>query len=160
MKKSRRIFDDAKIRNITQGSIFNGGTSCLYTNRNVLGVIITPRCDIAQHKVPYYYYLPVVSFEDWKKIEFPDLYIAKLKNDTLSRLRNELKNAGVSDSIVNHYTAKKIGEIIETQIRSIPKNLNKTLKQLSDVEQYEEEKIISQNLLKHMAVPRKNCLKK
>ena len=53
MKKSRRIFDDAKIRNITQGSIFNGGTSCLYTHDNVLGVIITPRCDIAQHKVPY-----------------------------------------------------------------------------------------------------------
>lgn len=140
MKKSRRIFNDAKIRNITQGSIFNGGISCLYTHHNVLGVIITPRCDIAQHKVPYYYYLPMVSFEDWKKVEFPHLYIAKLKNDTFARLRNELKNTGVSESIVNHYTAKKIGEIIKTQLRGIPKNLNKTLKQLSDVEKYEEEK--------------------
>ena len=38
MKKSRRIFNDAKIRNITQGSIFNGGISCLYTHHNVLYV--------------------------------------------------------------------------------------------------------------------------
>ena len=159
MKNSRRIFDNAKIRNITQGSIFNGGTSCLYSNHNVLGVIITPRCDIAQHKVPYYYYLPMVSFEDWKKVEFPDLYIAKLKNDTISRLRNELKNAGVSDSIVNHYTAKKIGEIIETQIRSIPKNLNKTLKQLSDVEHYEEGKNNFSKLVETYGGPKKELFK-
>lgn len=159
MNKSRRIFDDAKIRNITQGSIFNGGTSCLYTHYNVLGVIITPRCDIAQHKVPYYYYLPMVSFEDWKKVEFPGLYIAKLKNDTLSRLRNELKNIRVSESLVNRYTAKKIREIVETQNGSIPKNLNKTLTQLYDVEQFEEKKINFSKLVETYGGPKKELLK-
>lgn len=159
MKKSRRIFDDAKIRNITQGSIFNGGTSCLYTHHNVLGLIITPRCDIAQHKVPYYYYLPMVSFEDWKKVEFPDLYIAKLRNETFSRLRNELKNVRISESIVNHYTAKKIGEIIAMTIGRIPKNLNKALKQLSDVEQYEEKKENFSKLVETYDGPKKEVFR-
>ena len=76
--KKREILSSPIIGKIDQGYIFCGGKSDLYPGKNVLGVIITPRCDIARDKTDEVYYLPVVKFNDWKEVEFPRLYCKSL----------------------------------------------------------------------------------
>lgn len=52
---------------LQQGCIFNGAIADGFGGSRAFGLIITPRCDIAQCKVPTVHYLPIVRFEDWKR---------------------------------------------------------------------------------------------
>lgn len=75
-KDFRDIFTEPIIGEITQGTIFNGAKSRMYPGyHDVFGLVISPRCDIEQRKVPLYYYLPAIKMEDWIKVDFPPLYI-------------------------------------------------------------------------------------
>ena len=69
---------------LQQGSIFNGAVARGYDGCDVYGVIITPRCDIDKHKVSIVHYLPIVKFEDWKKVclskEYQEEFIRKESN--------------------------------------------------------------------------------
>lgn len=159
MEKSRKIYIEPAIGNITQGSVFNGAISQKYEGYNVLGVIITPRCDIAQQKVPYYYYLPIVSFEDWKKVEFPSLYVAKFEKETLSKLRSELKREKISESLVGLYDSAAILDILSQKRMKIGKSLEKALKQLSALEQYNKKKIKLSELVTLYEGPKKEIFK-
>lgn len=62
----RNIYTDS-ITQVQQGCIFNGAKADGFENCTVYGLIITPRCDIAQCKVTTVHYLPIVKLEDWKK---------------------------------------------------------------------------------------------
>lgn len=63
--KTRGIFGGLP-KELQQGCLFNGAIANGYNGCDVYGLIITPRCDIAQRKVSTVHYLPVVRFDDWK----------------------------------------------------------------------------------------------
>ena len=54
-------------RKIDQGTVIYGIRSKKYPECACYGIIITARCDIAQRKVPKYYYLIGVDAESWLK---------------------------------------------------------------------------------------------
>lgn len=54
-------------RKIDQGTVIYGIRSGKYPECACYGIIITARCDIAQHKVPKYYYLVAVDADMWLK---------------------------------------------------------------------------------------------
>lgn len=61
----RNIFEKNKITDLQQGCLFWGANSDGY-DKPIWGLIITPRCDIAQNKVKTVHYLPITKFTDWK----------------------------------------------------------------------------------------------
>lgn len=73
---------------LDQGCIFSGGVSDLYRGCNISGIIITPRCDIAQQKISTIHYLPVISFSDWETYylssEYQRFEIAKTEKRLLA----------------------------------------------------------------------------
>ena len=79
-KEYRDLYSEPVIGKITQGTIFNGAKSRRYPGcHSVFGIVISPRCDIEQKKVPLYYYLPAIKMEDWMNMDFPPLYIVALE---------------------------------------------------------------------------------
>ena len=67
---------------IDQGTIIYGIQSAKYPTIPCYGVIITARCDIAQRKVPKYYFLIAVDASDWFCSEhgYELVYRATIKN--------------------------------------------------------------------------------
>lgn len=61
----RNIFEKNKITDFQQGCLFWGANFSGY-DKPIWGLIITPRCDIAQNKVTTVHYLPITKFSDWK----------------------------------------------------------------------------------------------
>lgn len=65
----RKIFKEQEIGwiRLQQGVIFSGAIADGITNSSDLyGLVITPRCDIANHKVSTIHYLPLIPFDLWK----------------------------------------------------------------------------------------------
>lgn len=161
--KKREIFSEPIIGEIDQGYIFCGGKSDLYPGRNVLGIIITPRCDIARNKTDEIYYLPVVQLNDWKEIEFPRLYCNDLLNDINSQLTKSFINLSLSPSIIDKFSVTDIRDILIE--RKIPKksliDISKKLDERSQIEKYFEttNNQIIENLLKEHPGIRKTILK-
>lgn len=92
---------------IDQGTVIYGIRSTKYPTIPCYGVIITARCDIAQRKVPKYYFLVAVDASDWFCTEhgYELVYsgtIKNLKND-INCKANELDlNGEVLISLDSH----------------------------------------------------------
>lgn len=79
---TRNIFSEIP-KEMQQGCIFNGAVVNGFEYNSVYGLIITPRCDIAQKKVKTVHYVPIVDFDEWQRSilvsEFQDDQIEKKK---------------------------------------------------------------------------------
>lgn len=113
-KEYRDIYSEPIIGKITQGTIFNGAKSRRYPGcLSVYGIVISPRCDIEQKKVPLYYYLPAIKMEDWMKVDFPPLYISALEKDVKGGLKSTLKDCSESESILEKFSSADVERIIK-----------------------------------------------
>lgn len=83
---------------VQQGVIING---CLAENYacEVHGLIITPRCDIENHKVSTIHYLPIVSLEEWLQVDCLQLAITTFKH----KLAQKLERLEISSSILDFF---------------------------------------------------------
>ena len=85
---------------IEQGSVIYGIKSQKYPSSPCYGVIITARCDIAQRKVPKYYYLEAVYATSWfySKYGYQQVYSTTIKNkrDRICTLAQELELDGTT----------------------------------------------------------------
>ena len=83
---------------IDQGTIIYGIKSEKYPSVPCYGIIITARCDIAQKKVPKYYYLVAVDASDWFCSEhgYQQAYseAIKQKEQNVCRIASELELDG------------------------------------------------------------------
>ena len=159
----RDIFSAPIVGNIDQGYIFCGGKSDLYNGKNVCGVIITPRCDIAQNKTNEVYYLPVVGLCDWKIIEFPNIFCTRLQNETISSLEDKLTKLNISPSIISKFTVDEINDILK-DIGIATKDLKAIhvkLETLNKISKYHEtyDLEIFNSLLEENPGPRKTIIK-
>lgn len=87
---------------VQQGTIING---CIADNYdcNVYGLIITPRCDIDNGgKVSTIHYLPIVSLDDWMKVDC----IVNARKKMAKMLQMKLQQYQISDTILNHFISK------------------------------------------------------
>lgn len=161
--KIRDIFATPIVGHIDQGYIFSGAKSDLYPQKNVQGLIITPRCDIAQRKVDEIYYLPVIKFDDWKELEFPTIYCSRLYSDILSWLDDKFVKLNVSPSIITKFTTDDIKDILNA-IRIAGKEQKaiclklETLLQISEYRKTHDSNVLN-TLLSNNQGPRKTIMK-
>lgn len=103
---------------LTQGSIISGCTAASYSDVVVWGCVITPRCDLSHGiKVPTIHYLPVVSFEDWLKVDGNlILKTRKLKeiNKTLNGALRDI--VGVDNITESNLDKESIYQIVEEKV--------------------------------------------
>ena len=112
-EKYRKILLEPIIGEITQGSIFNGAISKAYPdNKNIYGIIISPRCDIYNRKAPEYYYLPIVKLSDWMKVDFKDIFHKQIFKNAQNKLQKKLRSLNESDSIVGRFMPDEIEKIL------------------------------------------------
>lgn len=83
----RKMVNEHKAK-ITQGAIFSCAYSPYYDKENILGIVISARCDIAQKKLPQYYYLPVIPFTIWKKCDLPKILKHRYYKEKQKQLNN------------------------------------------------------------------------
>lgn len=157
--KYRNILEESKIGQITQGSIFNGAKSIAYPNHNdIYGVIITPRCDIAQKKVPQYYYLPAVRLKYWIQVDFPPLYLSRLEKEVKKVLIDTLLKYKESVSIIDRFKAVDVESIIRKHNSNLRKNIEETIEIWKALENYKKGGSLTDIFSKDSSKLKKNIL--
>lgn len=101
IEMKRNIFHKEPITEVQQGCIFSGAIADGYKDCNVHGLIITPRCDIAQKKVTTIHYLPVVKFSDWKERDLVTIYRFEQCKKKLADLEQRFNANNVPASLLN-----------------------------------------------------------
>lgn len=86
---------------VQQGCIFNGAIVDGFGDCRAFGLIITPRCDIAQCKVPTVHYLPIVRFEDWKKHILTPMSQKERLEKSLNELKPLIARGIIPDHLIN-----------------------------------------------------------
>lgn len=155
----RNIIEESKIGQITQGSIFNGAKSSAYpNNKDIYGVIITPRCDIAHKNVPLYYYLPAVRLSDWLKVDFPPIYLSKIEKDVKQNLIDTLYKLKESTSIVDKFKAADVENIIRKHNPTLKSSLEGKLEIWKALEKYKNGGSLTDVISKDSSNVRKGIL--
>lgn len=106
----REIYDEVNIGEIEQGTIINACLAEEYSNCLVSGIIITPRCDIANGKVHYYHYLPIVRFNDWLLRDYWLIISQILEKQMKGTFLGILQKYQLGKSILDFFTFEQILE--------------------------------------------------
>lgn len=77
--------------NPTQGDVFSGLQRSTHSPDTGLGVIITPRCDLANDKARIVNYLPVVSLNEFFATEASYDLLDRAKGELLDSLKKQIK---------------------------------------------------------------------
>ncbi|ANN79633.1 hypothetical protein [Bordetella flabilis] len=104
------MFDAPRKDEFTQGSVFSCSYAEDYPETSAYGLVITARCDAVQDKAPIFSYIPVVPLEDWILCDGANIAMDRIHADCLNTLRNHLKDASLSDSLLETKTVHEIYE--------------------------------------------------
>lgn len=111
----RELVDIRETSRISQGSLFNFAYSEEYEDHEILGLIITARCDISNDKVKKYSYLPVIPFCVWRENELmPILKRRKLKS-IANGIQDQLSNAGYSRNTLAIYGVERLLKVLSRE---------------------------------------------
>ncbi len=102
------MFDAPKKNEFTQGTVFSCAYGENYKDGPVYGLVITARCDAAQEKVPVFNYVPLVPLSSWILNEGAALVLERIEADCLNTIRNYLKAAKLSDSLLKSHSPDAI----------------------------------------------------
>lgn len=91
---------DAKIGNLSQGTIFTCAKAERYSEQAVHGLVITARCDIAQDKFPVLNYVPIVTLDDWLMVDGFDIIRERAERESRGKLKGFLRSQGLAESIL------------------------------------------------------------
>lgn len=89
----------ARLGRITQGTVFNCATAFRYAGKQVFGLTITARCDVAQEKYRLLNYVPIVRLDDWLLVDGLDILLQNERRDQDGRLKSELKQNDLSPNL-------------------------------------------------------------
>ncbi|MBL0674955.1 hypothetical protein ACK327_10440 [Aeromonas dhakensis] len=128
----RDMIDVTDDKSLTQGTIFNCAYCSLYPNNEILGLVITARCDLAnKDKVKFLNFIPAIPFEIWKNKELLPL----IKKQTINNLKSQyfelLCKAGFSQENLKVYGYDRIYPLILEQKKITAKEITR-LKNLKE----------------------------
>jgi len=106
---TRPHLKNVKFGEITQGTVFSCVKLDRYEKYDVLGLVITARCDIAQLKFPVLNYLPIVPIRAWFECDGLHILLEREEKDYSAKIRNTLSQAGLSDGILISTSLEDIG---------------------------------------------------
>lgn len=101
------------IGKLNQGSIFSCATADRYPDAAVHGLVITARCDMAQGKSPVMNYVPVVSFDDWMKIDGFEIARDRVEKRIRGEVVSLLKEWSIAPSVL---LATDLPEVVRTYL--------------------------------------------
>ena len=108
----RVMVHPAKLKSITQGSIFNFARSDDFTC-SALGMVISARCDLAQKKQEKFIYVPLAKAKDWIDTILVPKMTEELKKSTLGDLRNILKQNNESERAIDTFGPEYCIDLVE-----------------------------------------------
>lgn len=85
---------------LNQGAMFTCATAERYPDCDVLGLVITARCDIAQGKFPVMNYVPVVPFDDWIRVDGFEIARERLSKKMAGELSALFRDWGLAESVL------------------------------------------------------------
>lgn len=109
------MFDAPREGEFTQGTVFSCAYAEDYPDSSVYGLVITARCDAAQDKTPIFSYIPAVSLHDWMLCDGANIAMDRLSGDCQGHLRKALKDAELSESLLE---TKTVDEIYESHFKA------------------------------------------
>ncbi|EKG46087.1 hypothetical protein VCHC50A1_3440 [Vibrio cholerae HC-50A1] len=113
-------------KSLTQGTMFNCAYSELYKKSEILGLIITARCDIANDdKVKFYNFIPVVPFDVWREVELVSILKKRLLKSLNFEIENLIIKAGFSIGNLNTYGYEEVYKNIIKNNKLKPKELSR-----------------------------------
>lgn len=98
------MFDAPRANEFTQGTVFSCAYGESYKDKSICGLVITARCDAAQEKVSVFSYVPVVPLSAWMLVDGAAIVLARVEAECLNTLRNILKVAKLSESLLKSHT--------------------------------------------------------
>lgn len=104
------MFDLPNSEEFTQGTVFSCAYAENYMECAVFGLVITARCDVAQDKVPVFSYLPTVALDQWILNDGASILLDRIEADCVNSLKNLLKIANISDSLLKTHPPEAIYE--------------------------------------------------
>lgn len=131
----RDIFHTGEISEVTQGCVFFGGIAD-GIDHPVHGVIITPRCNIAQNKVATLHYLPISNFKDWKKLHLASIYQFEEMKSRKNALKPMLISKGIEESIVEESILNGSMSFTDEALEGILAGKGLKESQIEDVKSY------------------------
>lgn len=105
---------------LDQGSILFGIRSEKYPNSCCFGVVISASCDIANCKVPQFYYLVAVDAADWFStgVGYNQVYDEKIKS-LLSKLENHAQKHSLDATFLQQFSTEDFNLVIESEITKV-----------------------------------------
>lgn len=116
------MVDCTKINHPTQGSIFNFAHHEDYTSDEILGLLITARCDIANEKAQKFSYLPVIPLKTWCEKELLGILRARESKSVQNQLKPFLEKAKLTTNSIHMYGFSNIREVFNNQLRGKDKD--------------------------------------
>lgn len=108
------MFDAPRENEFTQGTVFSCAHAEDYPETSSYGLVITARCDATQDKAPIFSYIPVVPLDDWMLCDGASIAMDRIHAECLNTLRNHLKEASLSQSLLE---TKTVDEIYESHFK-------------------------------------------
>lgn len=99
-RSARPNIEAAQIGLITQGTVFNCAKAFRYQNKEVFGLTITARCDVAQAKYRLLNYVPVVRLDDWLIVDGLEILLDQERKQQLGNIKNALIEADLSPNLM------------------------------------------------------------
>lgn len=139
--KKWEIFEDLDLSKIQQGTIFRGALANNYNDTcEIFGIIITPRCDIANGKVSTYHYLPIVNLSDWKYKDFWTILSHQIYSSLIGNFKQLLSRFNFSSNLIGKFSFDAIHEKLVLKI-SKEKDKDKLKTLIKDLKELHEWKL-------------------
>jgi hypothetical protein len=100
-----------KLRGITQGSVFNHARSDDF-NQDVLGMVISARCDLAQKKQEKFIYVPLIRAKYWFDFHLIPKLIEESRKTLIGDLKAILVQNKNSDTVIETFGASKCADLL------------------------------------------------
>jgi hypothetical protein len=108
------MFEAPRENEFTQGTVFSCAYAEDYPDTSSYGLVITARCDAVRDKAPVFSYIPVVPLQSWMLGDGANIAMERIQAECLNTLRNHLKSASLSESLLE---TKSVDEIYESHFR-------------------------------------------
>ncbi len=113
----RSVFNERIIGKLEQGSIINFCRAIDYKEREVHGIIITPRCDLSHSKVNTVHYLPVIELKDWINVDFWNIFSSRVKAEVKQKIKGILERNNLSYNLFEMFSTESLIEKLESLIK-------------------------------------------
>lgn len=139
-RTTRPHIESARIGFLTQGTVFNCATAFRYPKKEVFGLTITARCDVAQEKYRLLNYIPIVRLDDWIKVDGLEILLDQEEKQQLGSIKSALIEADISPNLILSVSLSEVISVnfdVDSQNRKITKIRERLKKIASELEAVE-----------------------